>query len=93
VKWLKQTNSFFSFSNFSIAQYGLAKIRFYENPDLAGFLTWLFLFQPRACMALSDSGPKTTREIDDDTNQQQQAERAAANHRAAKIKAAAAEQE
>ena len=44
-------------------------------------------------MALSDSGPKTTREIDDNTNQQQQAERAAANHRAAKIKAATAEQE
>ena len=56
-------------------------------------MTPAFLFQRALCLACSNFGAKTTREIDDNTNQQQQAEPAAANHRAAKIKTAAAEQE
>jgi hypothetical protein len=47
----------------------------------------------RNIVARSDFGTKTTREIDDNTNQQQQADPAATDHWAAKIKAAATEQE
>jgi hypothetical protein len=57
------------------------------------FLIGSFHFSRALCMARSDSGTKTTRKIDDNTNQQQQADPAAADHWAAKIKAAAAEQE